>query len=904
MNALHTPPGPLLSAKLDPPSLPGQVMRRGLRELFEGAGAARLILVRAPAGFGKTTALAQYHALLHDRGVATAWLTLDGGDNDVSRFLQYLVKAVAQITQDDPASSGAEPRDAAASDAALQAVDRLTACEAPFALFLDEFEAIQETAVIRLVRKIIEQLPRRGQLVVAARDLPDLQLGRLRAYGQLLEVDAERLRFSLEETAEFVRLQRQTPLPPEQLFALHRKTEGWAAALRLASSTMSRGEGADAFVERFSGNDRALADYLAGDVLDRQPPQVRDFLLRTSVLRHLSAPLCDALVPGAGSAAILAALESANIPLTRLEREDRWYRYHSLFADFLRDRLARELPDEVPRMHAAASRWYEAHGRFVPAIDHALEGGEHDRALALLSLHAQDLLGQGRMRLLSRWFDAIPEARLSGRPGLQLARAWAMAFTRSPTEAMALLDRIDPADTTDPDIAAQLSALRPVLLANMDEFETACAVGQACLAQLPTSNPFADNVLTNTMASVFSVTGRQPEARSLLERARAAQGREANAFGMMYSESVEGIIDLVEGRLRQATARFHIAVTGTRRLPASHANSNAMASVLYASALYEADDLDGAAHLLNIYVPLIRDIALPDQMILGHVLLSRLLFQRGDVDQALQLLTELEYLGHRKTLPRVVASARLERARLLLLQGNVQAAGMELDRAGTPELWQRVNGMRLLAHDIEYLALGRLRREVAMGQAGAALPALDREIAQALSEIRLRRALKLRVLRSLALQRSGDEAAALSAIGDVLAQAASEGFVRLLLDEGQALGMLVQRYAQGVARDRAGPSPIFTEYLDRLLLAFGPLPSEDEDAGSAAPVAPLQDPLTRGETRVLQLVAEGYSNNAMAEKLFVSGSTVRTHLRNINAKLGARSRTQAVAIGRRLGLVR
>ena len=902
MNPLRPPFGPLLSAKLDPPALPVQVRRDGLRELFQGAAGARLILVRAPAGFGKTTALAQYHAQLRSREVATAWLTLDAGDNDVSRFLQYLVSAVGQIAQDEPSTEGDAGADTAppASDAALQAVDRLTALDAPFALFLDEFEAIQETAVLRLVRKIVEQLPRRGQLVIAARDLPDLQLGRLRAQGQLLEVDAERLRFSPEETAEFLRLQRGTPLPPEQSFALHRKTEGWPAALRLASIAIGRGGESEASIERFSGSDRALADYLADDVLARQPPAARDFLLRTSVLRHLSAPLCDALVPGADSDALLRALESADIPLTRLERDERWYRYHSLFADFLRDRLARELPGEVTRMHAAASRWYEANGRFVAAIDHALEGGEHARAVKLLSRHAQELLGQGRMRLLSRWFDALPEEQLRGRAGLQLARAWARAFTRSPTEAFSLLDRIDPADATDPDIAAQLAVLRPVLLANMDEMDQAREAGQALMARLPSSSPFADGVLVNTMASVLSVTGPQQEARRLLDRARAAQGREASAFGMMYSESVEGIIDLMEGRLRQATARFHLAVTGTRRLPATHANSNAMASVLYACALYEAGELDQAAHLLNIYVPLIRDIALPDQMILGHVLLSRLLFHRGDVDQALQLLTELEYLGHRKVLPRVVASARLERARMLMLQGNAQAAAMELDRAGSPELWARVDRMRMLAHDTEYLALARLRQGAAGAEAERALPALEREIAAAHAAGRLRRGLKLRVLRAMALRRAGSEAAALAAIGEVLAQAAPEGFTRLLVDEGPDAGLLVQRFAQSPAGHAQAGSPLYAQYLDRLLQGFGPLPEEEPQG----PHAPPGDPLTRSELRVLQLLAEGYSNNAMAEKLFVSENTVRSHLRNINAKLGARSRTQAVAIGRRLGLAR
>jgi LuxR family maltose regulon positive regulatory protein len=209
--------------------------------------------------------------------------------------------------------------------------------------------------------------------------------------------------------------------------------------------------------------------------------------------------------------------------------------------------------------------------------------------------------------------------------------------------------------------------------------------------------------------------------------------------------------------------------------------------------------------------------------------------------------------------------------------------------------------MRLLAHDLDYLALGRLRRDVATGAAESALPGLEREIARALAENRLRRAMKLRVLRAIALRRAGREAAAVAAIGEVLEQAAPEGVMRLLLDEGPEAGALVLRHAQASAAGRHAASPIFAQYLERLLKGFGPLPSDDEETAAAAQP---RDPLTRGETRVLQLLAEGYSNNAMAEKLFVSENTVRTHLRNINAKLGARSRTQAVAIGRRLGLVR
>lgn len=883
----------ILETKLNPPAFAvTQVLREAISAQI-GATAARLVLVRAPAGFGKTTAMAQSRERMEAQGTATAWITLDRADNDVSRFLACLGEAALRMGVDEP--RGRTPLDAVAA---------LAAHDAPFTLFLDDFELVQEPAVLGLVREIVEHLPRGGKLVIGSRGLPDLAMGRLRARGQLEEIDTDRLRFSLEETGAFFGLRAGATVPADLLSQLHRKTEGWIAALWLASMALGRHGTGSGFVERFSGSDRSVADYLAEDVLAHQSKDVRDFLLRTSVLRQLDASVCQALNPRVDCAAILERLDAANLFLTPVSGSDangeRMWRYHSLFADFLRAQLARDMPGEAERLHLAASGWYESHERPVPAIDHAIEGGDHPHALTLLERYAGQFLEQGRMRMLARWFSAIPAHQLRAHPSLQPIALWATCFTHGPWDAMRALEQSGCLDSPLPEVRASAHTLIPLLLAMQDRHDEAYEAGRESLARLPTGLAFADSVLLNAMAHVLAVRGDQHEAQRLLDAARHAQGD--SAFNRMYTESLAGLFDLHEGRLRQATARLRMAVdSSTHAVSYNHSHGNAWAGVLYAGAVYETNQLLQADHLLNVYLPLARDVGLPDHMILSHVMRSRIAFHAGDIDAAFQALTELEYLGHHRQLPRVVAGAKLERSRVLLLQGNGPASLDELARADDPAIWQREQHQRLPAHDLDYIALARARWDITFGDAHAALAVLDSELTAALQAARHRRVLKLRVLRALALQAAGDIAAAQKEIGTVLQTASQEGFMRLVIDEGPAVGPLVHRHA--LALQDASGDPILADYLQRLLQELGPPPAA-ELASTTTGDSSLDEPLTRKEIRVLQLLAEGYSNSAMAEKLFVSDSTVRTHLRNINMKLDARSRTQAVAIARRLGVIR
>ncbi len=882
-------------------NLPGTnaafVRRAGIAERVDRAAAAKLILVRAPAGFGKTTALRQIHEQVSSAGTATAWITLDTADNDVPRFLSCLAEAVARLQIEDDIATTADTE-------ALAVLER---DGPPFALFLDDFEALQSPAVIGLVRQVIERLPRNGRVVVGSRSLPDVGLGRLRVRGQLAEIGAEVLRFSADETAELLRLRGLRPLPPDLLELLHTRTEGWIAALLLASMVLDSQDAAKEFIERLSGSSGAIAEYLAEDVLNRQPPDVRDFLLRTSILRQLDAPLCQALVPRTDCARMLGRLNASSLFLLPVESEDAepHYRYHALFANFLRTQLQREHPDELLRLHLSACGWYESVGRPVPAIEHAIEGGDSPYALTLLERHAQRFLEQGRMRLMARWYAAIPPEQLRAHPRLQAIYVWAVLFTQGALEGMALLAASGIETSEDPTIGAHVNALRPLLLAMLDRYDEANEVGRAGLARLPTAVPFADTVLTNCMAHVTSVLGEKREAQRLLDAARKAQG--SSVFNRMYTESTEGLLDIERGRFRQATARFRIAVDATtRESDYSHTGGNAWAGVLYASAMYEADELDACDRLLNVYLPLAREVGLPDHMISSYAMRSRLLFWRGDVDGALRVLTELETLGHLRKLPRVVASAKLERARMLMRQGNAYGAREELDRANDTAVWERVARQRLPAHDVLDLGIAQLRWEILFGDPAEALRRIDRDLPAVDAEARVRRSRKLRVLKSMALWKLKQYDAAADVMRDILQEGSREGFVRLVIDDGPHVAGPIQAVLAPLKAAPEKSDPILVEYAQRLLDALGPDALAHEPAqGPAAADAPWQvEPLTQKEMQVLKLLAEGYSNSSMSEKLFVSDSTVRTHLRNINMKLGAQNRTQAVSLARRYGLIR
>jgi LuxR family transcriptional regulator, maltose regulon positive regulatory protein len=857
---------------------------------------AGVVLLQAPAGFGKTTTMLQLKEHLAAQSIPAAWLALDAADNDVGHFLGFLRAAFDKLF-----TSSADAASAAAGPLALDLIDRIADQESPFALFLDDFEVIDNPAVLALVKQFAESLPAQARLVIGSRNAPDIGLARLRARGQLLEIEPAELRFSVPETREFVLAQKGLRLQDGDISKLHRRTEGWPVALQLASVALERREEPGTFVEKFSGSNAMVADYLAEEVLARQPEELRSFLLRTSILRELSAPLCDAVCGRSDSSELLARLERANLFLIPVDEERRWFRYHALFSAFLRGQLERSFPAEIAELQRRASAWYEAQQRPTQAIDHALASGDLDLALPVVAANAARVLGEGRVRLLARWLDAIPPLRLRAYPHLRIIHAWALSFTRGPVVATALLDELESARAGDARLGASIDALRVNLLAMNDSPEEAHALGTERLAGVDAGS-FSFRVMSNALAYTSMTLGKYAEARRMLDESRKVQGQGGGSMPLVYADLVEAVIDLVQGRLRQATTRCRVT-SGAGRI-GSQAGGEPLAMVLLAEMLYEADELEQAERLLGVYLPMMQELALPEPFIIGHRTLARIAAEHGDHLHAQQLMTEMEHLAHRKSLVRAVASAKLERARLSLLQGDVALAREELQRCREVVDWQRIAQWSTAASEVDTYQIGRLRWLIHSGAADEAVPKLKQDLERAELQSRERRALKLRILLALALDRSGQDRAGLRVLREALQQAAAEGFVRSFLDEGRPVQDLLQRYAQAqLARgDDAGQAATPREYLDRLLRADAGAASA-ADAAGPSPEASQYEALTDRELRTLRLLAEGLSNDDIAGRLFVSESTVRTHLRNINAKFGVRNRTQAIAVARRLKLV-
>ena len=877
--------------KLTPPiGSSSLVPRTRVGEQIRQAEGAKLILVRAPAGFGKTTVMLQYHADLKARGIATAWLNLDAADNDLGRFVTDLAVAFRRI---DPAFTSDAPGANDVDGFTLDLLTHIGASEGRFVLFLDEFETIQNPTVQDIIRRLLPGLPPGGSVVIGSRDIPDLGLGRLRAHGQLLEIGPAGLRFSLDETVCLMRDKRCIALGDAEIAKLQRCTEGWAAALQLAALSLADRDDHQGFVATFSGSNADIADYLAEDVLERQDAEVRDFLLKTSLLKELTPALCDAVTQRSDSRQMLGRLERSNLFLIPLDSERRWYRYHSIFADFLKAQLEQMQQADIAILYRRAADWYAEQGRMVPAIDHALASGLFEFALPLLERHAKHLLWQGRVRLLTRWIDSLPPAALAPYLELRLVYAWALCLTNRYRDAVAQLEALD--GKGDQDFEARVMAVQTLALAMADRADECYRNLDRTMSLMPSLEPFTFGVVANVMAYCLITANQIGDARRLLDQAKDSHARLGATFSMAVSESIEGVIDMVQGRLRNATASLRSAFSRMQARGSGSIGGRGTVSVPLAVALYEADEITESEGLITDSLPFIRQTGTPDSLISAHLVLARIALLRGDRSAALQRMSELEYLGHQNNLQRAVATAWLERSRIAVRQGDLAAAQEYLQNADKPEVWTRFAQFPGHANEVDTIAIGRARLLMRQGNTDAAIDLLRQEIVRAEALLRHRRALKLNVLLAEALQAAGDGKAAQRVMADALRFASKEGFIRTFIDEGDAVLRLVREVRA------AGAPDIDPAFFDRIL---GPDTAAAVEPETRADAPSLVDPLTDREIQVLQLLAEGHPNRVLADRLFVTETTVKAHLRNINTKLAARNRTDAVAIARRAGLIR
>jgi LuxR family maltose regulon positive regulatory protein len=887
----------LLTSKLTPPAVSRYAVDRAqiCSQVFL-AFESKIVLIRAPAGFGKTTVMAQLWERYRREGTAVAWLNLDEADNDLPRLLYYLSVALQAPSRPDGEEVTGTPA-AFDADTVAGLLDGRSR-DAPFVLFLDEFEVIRDPAVLAFVKQMIAKLPTTARIVVGSRTFPDIGLGKLRAHGKLFEIASEQLRFSADEAQRFLAQHRGLTLRPDELERLVRDTEGWPTALWLASVALERRKTTADLMSGFAGSATAVAEYLAEDVMSGQPAEVREFLLRTSILSQFDAPLCDAVCGRDDSAQMLHRLERDSLFLSVIDETRRLYRYHSLFRDFLRSQLARHDPQLVPALHRAAANWYLAEERPIPAIDHALQTRDLGFIMPLLERHAEALLNQGRLRLLTRWLETYP-APVTASPHLRLLHIWAVNLTRGPQEALALAERIEPRELGGGAALAQYHAMQPTLLAMRDRIDESFALGLERLQLVKPESGFPYAILSQTLAVDSMILGQFAEARRYVDQSRVAHAGQPSALQTGLAGAINGAIDLMQGRLKQALAelRAQAALSGEDSL--TRGNRNVLSGVLLAEALYEAGDLKGAESVLGMFLPLTQVLGLPDQLIVAHSLMSHIVEQQNDPDRGLEFLTQLELWGHRLGLPRVIASARVEKSAASLARGDAGAAREQLERATEAMNWDEVSSRSFIANDKVTLAIGRARLMIRTGDAAQALPLVKKDLAAALAAQRNRRALKLRILLAEALAADGQHKAAMRMLFKAVESAAPEGFASIFLEEGER----VQEMLRGAINMRRGEAEFGADdpVNQHLAALTGAQPAAAAPA-AAAMQAP-EEALTRKELQILELLGHGLSNDAMAEKLFVSESTVRTHLRSINTKLQASNRMHALAIARQMRLV-
>jgi LuxR family maltose regulon positive regulatory protein len=902
---------PLLETKFHVPTRRRVLVARSrLTERLGRAGESALTLVSAPAGFGKTTLLTDWLTAAPGGGRLTAWLALDHSDNDPALFWAYFIAALQTAAPGVGAgalallSSTESPKEAFV----VTLLNDLAALSDEVVLVLDDYHVIEEAHIRDGMAYLVEHLPPQIRLVIASRADPVLPLARLRARGELVEIRAADLRFTLNETAAYLNEVMGLELTPADVAALEGRTEGWIAALQLAALSMQGRTDVAGFIAGFAGDDRYIVDYLAGEVLQRQPERIRSFLLHTSILSRLTGSLCDAVTGQDDGRAMLEALDRGNLFLVPLDDRRLWYRYHHLFADVLRARLLDEQRDQVHELHRRASAWYARNGDQSAAIGHALDGDDFERAADLIEMAARPAFQARQEVTFRRWLEALPEELFRVRPVLAIALV-GVHMVRGDIEGVeARLQDIERCL----EAAAAVPAHRDIpsttmVVIDREEFRripnqiAVYRAGQALIrgdaagtithARRALELAAEDDHLGHgsaaallalaywTQGDLEAARRRYADALPSLEKA----GHLSDALGL--SLALADIL-IAQGRLREAMSTYgrglKVAAEQAPLLLRGAADMHVGMSELHR----EHNDLDTAEQHLHTGTELGEHAGLPQNAYRSRVALARIRQAQGDLASAEDLLDEAErvYTGDYSPDVRPVAALR---ARVHLAQGKVDDAF-----AWAHDRHLCATDTLSYLHEFEHITLAR----ILLAQ-GTAAPAdgpkrdatrlLERLLAAAKEGQRMGSAIEITVLQALDHHARADVPGALAALEQALTLAERERYVRIFLDEGPPMTTLLRAAAQqGRARDYA-----------RHLLA------SDRSGGCSAPVQrSLVEPLSERELHVLRLLRTDLSGPDIARELTVSLNTIRTHTKSIYAKLSVNNRRAAVRRAEELDL--
>ena len=882
---------PLVETKLFVPRVRRSLVARPrLSDRLRRGAESALTLICAPAGFGKTTLLSAWLGSPEASARSVAWVSLEESDSRPAAFWTYVIAALQRVVPG--VGAGALPLLQAAQppiEALLATVvNELSAVPNDVDLVLDDYHLIESAGVHAGVAFLLEHLPPQVHLVISTRADPPLPLARLRARGELVELRAADLRFTPAEAAAYLTEVAGLDLSAGDIAALEGRTEGWIAALQLAALSMQGRSDVAGFIAGFAGDDRYIVDYLVEEVLSRQPEHVRTFLLRTSILDRLSGPLCDAVTGESGGKARLETLDRANLFMVRLDDNRRWYRYHHLFAEVLYTRLLDEQPGVVADLHRRASRWYDRNAEPAPAVRHALAAGDVEHAAGLIELAIPALRRDRQEATIRAWLDAVPDEVIRARPVLAAGLAGALLAGGEPESVETWLAAAERWLAAPADAGAD----RPVVhdQEGLARLPGAIALYRAGLAlargDVPTTLRQAQLAADRagddhlTLAAASGLRGLALWAGGDLEAAHGAYL--ACVEGLRLAGHVSDIlgcsitladIRITQGRLGEAADTFERALRSASGEAGAVTRGTADMYVGLARIACERNDLEAAARHLRSSRELGEHTGLPQNPYRWRVAMAQLREAQGDPDAAIGLLDEAQrvYVGDFSPNVRPIPA----------LRARTMAARGDLDEALR---WVRDQGLSAgddlsYLREFEHLTLARvlLARDAA-GDVGAeeAGRLLERLVTAAEDGGRTGTVIEALVLLSLTRQARGDTAGALAAVERALSLAEPERYAWVFTSAGPPMVSLLR----AVAKKR----PSWT-YVRRLLDADQPAPSLAQR---------LVDPLSERELDVLRLLATDLDGPGIARRLTVSLNTMRTHTRNIYAKLGVNSRRAAV----------
>ncbi len=887
---------PILATKLYiPPLQPRAVLRPRLVErLNVGLALGRkLALISAPAGFGKTTLVSEWVTRC-ERPVA--WLSLDKGDNDPTRFLAYLVAALQTIAANIGVGvlGALQTPQPAATEAILTALlNDITTFPDKFVLVLDDYHVIDakpvnaSTSVDDALAFLLAHLPSQMHLVIATREDPHLSLARLRARGQLTELRAADLRFTAPEAAGFLNQGMGLNLSAEDIAALETRTEGWIAGLQLAAISMQGHPNATRFIQSFTGSHHFVLDYLVEEVLHQQPESVRTFLLRTSILDRMCGPLCDAVLldPAASGQETLESIESANLFIVPLDNERRWYRYHQLFSDLLRQRLRQRLAastgeaeSRINELHLRASQWYEDNGLEIEAFHHAAAAQDVERAERLIEGKGIPLHFRGAVTTILDWLESLPTAVLNARPALWWRYASLLLINGQTTGVEEKLQAAESAlrggevDDKVRNLVGQIAVSRATLALTRYQAETMLAQSRRALEYLHPNSRSSRSTALWTMGYAYFIRGDRAAARQAFTEAISLSQQAGDIF-------ITLLATIGLGSVQEAETQLHLAADTYRRVlrlagdqPLQIINE---AHLGLARVCYEWNDLEAAEQHGQKSLQLARQYERGiDRFVIGEVFLARLKLAQGDVTGAASILAQASQAARQQNFGDRIPEVAAAQVLTLLRQGNLAAADSLAQAHALP------------------LSLARVA--LARGDPSAALAALEPVRRQAEAKGWQAERLSVMNLQAVAHHARGERDTALQVLGEALALGEPDGFIRVFVDEGTPMAHLLSETAAKGVRPH---------YTSQLLAVFESEAKYRQAKATLLSAPPLIEPLSQRELEVLQLIAQGLSNHDISERLCLTLSTVKGHNLKIFSKLHVQRRTEAVARARELGLL-